>query len=125
MKKTDMLPGWTAEQWSRPSGPLGRVGISLALISGAGYFLSGSTAATVPGWLYALFAVTIANYLVAMYFLFALMVKAHREAKAGYTTTGGMHSEVPQVDSLTGEVLREVGEDLRVPRRSRPKKRLT
>ncbi|WP_231556492.1 hypothetical protein, partial [Cryobacterium sp. MLB-32] len=78
MKKTDMLPGLTAEQWSRPSGPLGRVGISLALISGAAYFISGSTAATVPGWLYALFAVTIANYFVAMYFLFALMVKAHR-----------------------------------------------
>lgn len=121
LDKSDMVPGLTAEQWSRPSVPLGKIRISLVFISGAAYFASGSSAETIPPWLFALFAVTITNYFIAMFILFTFIGTAHREAKAGYTTTGGIHAEVPQIESLTGDVLREVGEDLRVPRRSRPK----
>ena len=124
MHKSEMLPGLTAEQWARPLQPLAKVLMSLTIIFGAAYFLSGSTAATVPPWLYALLGVTTTVYLAATFIAFALIVKARREAKAGYTTTGGMHPEVPQIDSLTGEVLREVREDFTVPCRLRSKKRL-
>ena len=124
MKKSDMLPGLTAEQWGRRLAPLGKVVMSITLIAAAAYFVTGATAETVPPWLYALFAVAITIFSVTYFMMIAFTVKAHREAKAGYTTTGGLHPEVPQIDSLTGEVLREVGQDLRVPGRARPKKRL-
>lgn len=124
MKNSDMLPGLAAAQWARPLQPVGKIGITTTLLAGAAYFVTGTTAETVPPWMYALFAVPITIYCVVIFVMFAMLVKAHREAQAGYTTTGGIYPELPQLDSLTGEVLREVGQDLRVPGRARPKKRL-
>ncbi|WP_231556544.1 hypothetical protein, partial [Cryobacterium sp. MLB-32] len=112
MKKSDMLAGRTAEQWSGPVRFLARILFSTGVISGALYFVTGSTAETVPLWLYVIFGVTIVIFVVAFLVYCAFALKAHREAKAGYTTTGGLYPKVPQVDSLTGEVLREVGEAL-------------
>jgi hypothetical protein len=62
--------------------------------------------------LYALWAAPCALFLVFYFLLIAFVFKARREARAGYTTTGGMHPEVPQIDYETGKVLREVGEQL-------------
>ena len=88
------------------------VGVFLTVISAvsaAAYFLTGATAETVPPWLYVLIALTLATYAVSMFIVFAMYIKAVREAKAGYTTTGGAYPELPQLDSKTGNVLREAG----------------
>jgi len=123
LKKSDMLPGLAAAQWARPLGPLAGIMMALAFISGGCYFASGATAETVQPWLYALFAATILLILADIFVLFAMLFKAVREERAGYTTTGGMSPKVPQVDYLTGEVLREVGQPLMGTQSARPKKR--
>jgi len=107
-----MLPGLAAAQWARPLGALARIMMVVAFISGGSYFISGASAETVQPWLYALFAVTIILIFVDIFVLFAMLFKAVREEKAGYTTTGGMSPKVPQIDYLTGEILREVGQPL-------------
>ena len=109
MTKSDMLPGLSARQWGGPLRPLGTVLIFLTVVSAAAYFLTGATAETVPPWLYVLIALTLAAFAVSMFILFAGLIKAIREAKAGYTTTGGGYPELPQLDSKTGNVLREAG----------------
>lgn len=123
MNRSDLLPGRAASQRSRPLGPLSGILMALGFISGASYFLSGATAETVQPWLYALFAVTIMLFFVVMFVVFAVMFRAVREEKAGYTTTGGMSPQVPQLDYLTGEVVREVGQPLTATQNARPKKR--
>ena len=110
MTKSDMIPGWSARQWGGPLKPLGTVLIFLTVVSAAAYFLTGATAETVPPWLYVLIALMIATYAAGMFFLFAGLIKAIREAKAGYTTTVGGYPELPQLDSKTGNVLREAGQ---------------
>ena len=109
MTKLDMLPGLSARQWASPLQPLCIVLVLLTVISAAAYFLTGATAETVPLWLYVLIALTLATFAVSMFVMFAMYIKAIREAKAGYTTTGGGYPELPQLDSKTGNVLREAG----------------
>jgi hypothetical protein len=104
-----MLPGLSAEQWSRPLRPLGTVVMCITFVAGAAYFLMGGKAETVPPWLYAIFALALVIFFVGMFVMFAGLLKAIRESKAGYTTTGGAYPELPQLDSKTGEVLREPG----------------
>ncbi|MDH6238546.1 hypothetical protein [Cryobacterium sp. CG_9.6] len=41
-----------------------------------------------------------------MFIYFAVAIKAARESKAEYTTTGGMYPKLPQLESRTGVVLR-------------------
>jgi len=105
-----MLPGLSASQWGGPLRPLGTVLIFLTVVSAAAYLLTGATAETVPPWLYVLIALTLATFAVSMFVMFAMYIKAIREAKAGYTTTGGGYPELPQLDSKTGNVLREAGQ---------------
>ena len=62
MKKSDMLPGLTAEQWGRPLQPLCTVDVFLTAVSAGAYFLTGATAETVPPWLY-IIVVTCRGYL--------------------------------------------------------------
>jgi len=107
MTKSDVLPGWSARQWGGPLRPLGTVLIFLTVVSAAAYFLTGATAETVPPWLYVLIALTIATYAAGAFILVAGLIKAIREAKAGYTTTVGGYPELPQLDSKTGNVVRE------------------
>ena len=109
MTKSDMLPGWSARQWGGPLSSLCMVGVFLTVVSAAAYFLTGATAETVPPWLYVLIALTLATFAASMFVMFAMYIKAIREAKAGYTTTGGGYPELPQLDSKTGNVLREAG----------------
>ena len=109
MTEPKMLPGWSARQWGGPLRSLCTVLVFLTVIFAAAYFLTGATAETVPPWLYVLIALTFATYAVSMFILFAGLIKAIREAKAGYTTTVGMYPELPQLDSKTGNVLREAG----------------
>jgi len=123
MKKSDMLPGLAAAQWARPLGPLAGVMMAVAFMSGGAYFVSGATAETAEPWLYVLFAVTILLIFADTFVLFAMLFKAVREEKAGYTTTGGMSPKVPQIDYSTGEVLREVGQPLLGTQGTQPKKR--
>lgn len=108
--KSGMLPGRSAEQWARGLRPLGATYLSLTILGAAAYFLIGATAETVPLWLYILFILAIVGFGIGMFVYFATLVKAIRESKAGYTTTGGMYPELPQLDSETGEVLRKAGE---------------
>lgn len=103
----DTLPGLTAEQWGRPLRPLCTVDVFLTVVSAAAYFLTGATAETVPPWLYVIVALTLVVFSVAMFVMFAALLKAVKESKAGYTTTGGAYPELPQLDSKTGEILRE------------------
>ena len=124
MKEPDMLSGLTAEQWSRPLSPLGKVVMSITLVAALAYFVTGSMAETVPPWMYALFALVIALFLLLFFVMIAFTVKASREAKAGYTTTGGLHPEVPQLDSRTGEVVRKAGQALTTEQRTRLRKRI-
>ena len=105
----DTLPGWSARQWGGPLSSLCTVLVFLTVGSAAAYFLTGATAETVPPWLCVLIALTLATYAVSMFIVFAMYIKAVREAKAGYTTTGGAYPELPQLDSKTGNVLREAG----------------
>ena len=109
MTEPNMLPGLSARQWGGPLRSLCTVGVFLMVVSAAAYFLTGATAETVPPWLYVLIALTLATYAVLMFILFAGLIKAIREAKAGYTTTGGGYPELPQLDPKTGNVLREAG----------------
>ena len=109
MTKSDMLPGWSARQWASPLQSLCIVLVLLTVISAAAYFLTGATAETVPPWLYVLIALTLVTYAVSIFVTFAVLIKAVRESKAGYTTTGGGYPELPQLDSKTGNVLREAG----------------
>ena len=109
MAEPKMLPGWSARQWGSPLRSLCTVLVFLTVVSAAAYFLTGATAETVPPWLYVLIALTLACYAVSMFVMFAMYLKAVREAKAGYTTTGGAYPELPQLDSKTGNVLREAG----------------
>jgi len=104
-----MLPGWTARQWGRPLKALGVGLLTFTWGGGAAYFLIGATAETVPLWLYVIFALAVLTFLAVWFTYFAAMIKAIREAKAGYTTTGGMYPELPQLDSKTGDVIREAG----------------
>ena len=110
MNQPDMLPGLTAEQWGRPLRPLCAVDVFLTVVSAAAYFLTGATAETVPPWLYVIVALTLVVFSVAMFVMFAALLKAIKESKAGYTTTGGAYPELPQLDSDTGDVLREAGQ---------------
>jgi hypothetical protein len=105
-----MLPGLTAEQWGRPLRPLSTVLLSLTAIGAAAYFLTGATAETVPPWLYVVFALAILNAAAVTFVVFAGLLKAIKESKAGYTTTGGAYPELPQFDSKTGDVLGEAGQ---------------
>jgi len=123
LNKSDMLPGLAASQWSRPLGPLAGIMMAAAFIFGISYVVSGATADTIQPWLYALFAVTILLFSVVLYLTLAVYFRAYREVKAGYTTTGGMSPQVPQLDYRTGEVLREVGQPLTATQNARPKKR--
>ena len=109
MTKLDMLPGWSARQWGGPLSSFCIAGVFLTVVSAASYFLTGATAETVPPWLYVLIALTLATFAASMFIMFAGLIKAIREAKAGYTTTGGGYPELPQLDSKTGNVLREAG----------------
>ena len=109
IKKSDMLLGLTAEQWSRPLRLLSTVLLSLTAVGAAAYFLTGATAETVPPWLYVVFALAILNAAIVTFVVFAGLLKAIKESKAGYTTTGGAYPDLPQLDSKTGEVLREAG----------------
>lgn len=102
-----MLRGRTAEQWSRPLRPLATILLAIALVFGASYFLTGATADTVPIWVLAIMALMGLTFALEMFFVFAVLFKAIRESKAGYTTTGRMYPELPQLDSETGEVVRE------------------
>lgn len=99
------LRGWTAVQWGRPLRPLGTLMLVLTALSGLCYFLVGGTAESVPPWLYALFCAAILTFAAGLFFFFSGMVKAIRESHAGYTTTGGLYPELPQLDQR-GEVLR-------------------
>ena len=119
MTKSDLLPGWSASQWGGPLRSLGTVGVFLMVVSAVAYFLTGATAETVPPWLYVLIALMLATYAVSMFILFAGLIKAIREAKAGYTTTGGGYPELPQLDSKTGNVLREAGQPAKLANRSK------
>ena len=109
MSEPKMLPGWSARQWGGPLRSLCTVLVFLTVVSAAAYFLTSATAETVPPWLYVLIVLTLATFAVSMFVMFAGLIKAIREAKAGYTTTGGGYPELPQLDSKTGSVLREAG----------------
>ena len=109
MAEPKMLPGLSARQWGGPLSSLCMVVAFLTVVSAAAYFLTGATAETVPPWLYVLITLTLATFAVSMFIMFAGLIKAIREAKAGYTTTGGGYPELPQLDSKTGNVLREAG----------------
>lgn len=122
MKKSDMLPGLAAAQWVRFLAPLSKVVMVLSLIDLAVYVVTGATAETVPPWMYALFAVTITIFFVVILLMFAGLEKGHREANAGYTTTGGKYPEVPQLDSRTGKVVREIGQALTTEQPARSKR---
>ncbi|KFF59139.1 hypothetical protein JF66_13450 [Cryobacterium sp. MLB-32] len=98
--------------------------MTLGFISGGAYFVSGATAETVQPWLYALLAAAILLFSVVMFLSCAVLVGAVREETAGYTTTGGMSPHVPQLNYLTGEVVREVGQPLTGAQNTCPKKRL-
>ena len=123
MNTPELLSGLSAAQWARPLRNLSRAVFLLVFIAGGAYFASGATAETVPPWLFALWAITFATCGATYFITIAMLRKARREAKAGYTTTGGMHPEVPQIDYETGKVLREVGEPLFTEQRSPLKKR--
>ena len=110
MKKSDMLPGLTAEQWGRPLRPLCTVDVFLTVVSAGAYFLTGATAETVPPWLYIIVALTLVGFSAAVFIMFAGLLKAIKESKVGYTTTGGAYPELPQLDSTTGKVLRQAGQ---------------
>ena len=56
MEKSELLSGAPADQWAGRIRPSATATIPVALIAGAAYFLTGSTAETVPPWLYALLA---------------------------------------------------------------------
>lgn len=107
MSEAVMLKGRTAERWSRPLRTLRILQVAVMIAFGASYFLSGATAETVAPWVVALMVLMLLVFAVGMFFVFAVYVKAIREAKAGYTTTGGMYPELPQLDSETGVVVRE------------------
>jgi hypothetical protein len=124
MMKSDMLSGKTAEQLGRPLRPLGGTTLFLGFFAGAAYFVSGTTAETAELWMYILLALPVVMLLIAWGFAVVAVVKGEREQKAGYTTTGGAYPHVPQVDSKTGEVLREVGQPLISPQRSWGHRRL-
>lgn len=107
VEKPEMLGGRTAEQWSRTLVPLSTTTLVLGGVVFVSYFLTGGTAATVPVWLYVMVVLAAVSFCTLMVNIFAMLFKAIREGKAGYTTTGGMYPELPQLDSETGEVLRE------------------
>ena len=109
MSEPKMLPGWSARQWGGPLRSLCTVLVFLTVVSAAAYFLTSATAETVPPWFYVLIVLTLATFAVSMFVMFAGLIKAIREAKAGYTTTGRGYPELPQLDSKTGSVLREAG----------------
>ncbi|MDH6238544.1 hypothetical protein [Cryobacterium sp. CG_9.6] len=101
-----ILPGRSAEEWSRGIGPFVLSSMLLAVIFVPAYVLSGATAATAPIWLYALFVVMLLLFFAGMFVFLAAAFKAMREAKAGYTTTGGQYPNLPQLESRTGVVIR-------------------
>ena len=101
-----MLSGRSAEEWARSLRPLCLVMFSLTAVAAVAYFGLGVTANTVPWWLYVLAALVVVSYVLVASTLIATLLKAIRESKAGYTTTGGYFPELPQLDSKTGEVLR-------------------
>ena len=105
-----MLPGLTAEHWSRPLRLLSTVLLLLTAVGAAAYFLTVATAETVPPWLYVVFISATLNAAVVTFVVLAGLLKAIKESKAGYTTTGGAYPELPQLDSTTGEVLRQAGQ---------------
>ena len=110
MKKSDMLPGRTAEAWGRPLRLLSTVLFLLTAVGAAAYFLTGATAETVPPWLFVVFASATLNAAVVIFVVLAGLLKAITESRAGYTTTGGAYPELPQLDSTTGKVLRQAGQ---------------
>lgn len=105
-----MLPGRTAEQWSKPIFKLSHITLGFTAITAVLYFAMGLTASTIPIWFWVLAVCTVGSFLAGLFSASALLWKASREAKAGYTTTGGGYFDLPQLDSVTGEVLRRPGD---------------
>ncbi|WP_156109984.1 hypothetical protein [Cryobacterium sp. MLB-32] len=112
MDKSDMLPGPTALEMARPLRLWGIILLGSTGISAASYFLAGATEETIQLWMFPMFAVMVLSFIWALYRMFATLVKAIREEKAGYTTTCNFSPRVPQVDYQTGAVLRAVGDPL-------------
>ena len=105
-----MLAGRTAEQWSTPLFRLTYVMLGFTAVTAVSYFAAGLTASTIPIWFWVLVACVVGSFAACCYASVALLWKAHREAKAGYTTTGGGYFDLPQLDSVTGTILRRPGE---------------
>ncbi|WP_217424035.1 hypothetical protein [Agromyces sp. Marseille-P2726] len=96
----------SAEQWGRPLKFLSTSLVVIASAFGAGYFLSGATAESIPAWLFLLFVVMGVNFAAVIVVSLSGMIKAVRESRAGYSTTAGLYPELPQLDSRTGELLK-------------------
>lgn len=105
-----MLPGRTAAQWSKPLFRLAYVTSGFTAVTFVLYFAAGLTASTIPIWFWVLVVCVVGSFAASLYGAGALLWKAHREAKAGYTTTGGGFFDLPQLDSVTGKVLRRPGD---------------
>ncbi|KFF59211.1 hypothetical protein JF66_12930 [Cryobacterium sp. MLB-32] len=112
MNKSDLLPGPTALELARHLERPAKICLTATGISAASYFLAGATEETIQPWMFPMFAVAVLSFIWGQYRMFAMLFKAIREEKAGYTTTCNLSPKVPQVDYQTGAVLRAVGQPL-------------